>query len=354
MQDIALSKFQPIPALVTTTHSITKPRFPVIDMHVHMGHLMFTGDYASQYDTAKFVQQMRDAGVVRIVNLDGEWGEGLTAMLEKTRDYPEEILHFAWVEHQKIDEADFAEVTRARLVDAKARGVRGVKMWKDVTLYCRDKRGNCIRTDDPRLDVVYDTAAELSLPVLMHIGDPKAFFDPIDGKNERFEELNAHPDWSFCDPSLPTFQELLSMQDHMIESHPNTTFIIAHFGSCAEDLDWVASRLDRYPNLYIDITGRIAELGRVPYSARRFFLRYADRIVFGTDSWPLSYGEHAVAYRFLETDDEYFNYEPNGNAPTQGRWRIYGIYLPDDVLKKVYHENAMRLLHLDSLELPIL
>lgn len=217
-----------------------------------------------------------------------------------------------------------------------------------ISLEYKDASGKYIRTDDPRLDVVYETAAELHMPILIHIADPAAFFKPADRYNERFEELNCHPDWQFGKPGQLSFEELMEMQDHMVERHPKTTFVIAHFGSYAENLGHVAQRMDRYDNMYVDMAARVAELGRVPYSSKAFFEKYQDRIVFGTDCCPLDLGQHAIYYRFLETMDEYFPYQPEGELPGQGRWRIYGIGLSDEILRKVYYQNACRIMHMDE------
>jgi predicted TIM-barrel fold metal-dependent hydrolase len=175
----------------------------------------------------------------------------------------------------------------------------------------------------------------------MHTADPSAFFLPIDERNERWEELHRHPEWSFYGPQWPSRAELHTARNRVIARHPNTTFIAAHFGNDGEDLAELAGWLDQYPNLYIEFAARIAELGRQPYTARRFFLEYADRIMFGTDG-PRVRERLLPHWRFLETLDEYFPYAENP-FPPQGLWSIYGLGLPDDVLRKVYYENAIRI-----------
>ena len=176
----------------------------------------------------------------------------------------------------------------------------------------------------------------------MHTSDPAAFFKPIDANNERWEELSRHPDWSFYGDKFPARQELLEARNRVIKRHPKTTFIGAHFASSSEDLATLSKWMDEYPNLVVEFASRINELGRQPYTARKFFIKYQDRILFGTDGpWPelrLSY-----YWRFLETYDENFPYSEKSPAP-QGMWRIYGIGLPDEVLKKIYHENALRII----------
>jgi predicted TIM-barrel fold metal-dependent hydrolase len=195
------------------------------------------------------------------------------------------------------------------------------------------------------------------MPVFLHVSDPEAFFLPTDETNERYEELANHPDWSFYGPEFPSNAELLAARDRMIARHPKTTFALLHVGNHAENLAEVAACLDRFPNTVIDISARIGELGRQPRIARRFFDRYQDRIMFGTDAVPSPYGDdvpqqlfgdelYEIYYRFLETEDEYFDYAP-APTPPQGRWSIYGLGLSDEVLRKVYHDNAARLLNID-------
>jgi predicted TIM-barrel fold metal-dependent hydrolase len=245
-------------------------------------------------------------------------------------------------------------------------GARGVKVWKPLGLRARDPQGHVVAVDDERLDPFWAAAARLDLPVVVHIADPIAFFDPLDERNERWEELHEHPDWHFWPPrseagrpdqlrrgvvagedlggeaGFAAFDELLAALDRVIGRHPGTTFIGAHVGCAPEDLALVGAMLDRHPNYHVDMSARMAELGRQPYSARAFFLRYADRILFGTD---LGYDPemYRLHYRFLETLDESFDYSTDA-IPPQGRWQICGLGLPDDVLRKVYSDNARRLI----------
>ncbi len=176
---------------------------------------------------------------------------------------------------------------------------------------------------------------------MIHSGDPAAFFTPLDRNNERWHELNEHPDWLFYGERFPAQADVLGQLMRVVARHPETTFIGAHFGNNAEDLATVGRWLDEYPNMMIDIDARISELGRQPYTARRFFLKYQDRIMFGTDTTPRRQA-FRIYYRFLETDDEYFDCAASHHL--QGFWRIYGIFLPDDVLAKIYHKNAERVL----------
>ena len=203
----------------------------------------------------------------------------------------------------------FPEWAAGRLRVQKERGAEGLKIWKGLGLQVRDQHDQLVDVDDPRLDPIWETAGELGLPVLIHVADPVAFFDPVDETNERWEELGHHPDWAFTSPPFPPFLHIVGGLANLVERHPQTTFIGAHVGCYAENLAWVGALLERCPNFFVDISARIGELGRQPYTARRFFLKYADRILFGSDMGP-DLEAYRIIYRFLETDDEYFNYYP--------------------------------------------
>ena len=212
--------------------------------------------------------------------------------------------------------------------------------------------GPLVAIDDRRFDPMWEACGALGLPVAIHIADPEAFFLPIDQFNERYEELNAHPDWSFHGRDYPTFASLIAARDRLLARHPKTTFIGLHVGHDSENLAAVGEALDRFPNFHVETAARIGELGRQPRATRRFFDRYQDRVLFGTDTAPGrgtlaadSYEDamYRIYFRLFETDDEYFDYSPSA-VPPQGRWRIYGLALPDGILRKFYFENAERLL----------
>jgi predicted TIM-barrel fold metal-dependent hydrolase len=211
-----------------------------------------------------------------------------------------------------------------------------------------------VKIDDARFDPMWDACGQLNLPVAIHISDPIAFFTPTDRFNERYEELNSHPDWSFHGGEFPSNDELIAARNRVIARHPKTQFVVLHVGNFAEDLQNVSENLDRYPNMCVDLAARIGELGRQPRTARKFFDKYQDRIMFATDATP--HGDefpqqvfndklYEIYFRFLETEDEYFEYAP-AKIPPQGRWRIYGIGLPETILKKVYYENSARILRI--------
>ncbi|MGE5583307.1 MAG: amidohydrolase family protein [Bacillota bacterium] len=342
MKDIKLSQFKPRSELRLEEHIIMQPKFRVFDIHTHMGSLVLGENYESLYDTAEYIKCLDYYGVKTVVNLDGEQGTRLDRMLSKMKGYEERIITFGWVNTEVIDDDNFGKKVINSMKEGYRKGIRGIKLWKNISLGQKDRSGQYIRIDDLRLKPLWDTAAELNIPVLIHIADPIAFFKKVDQYNERFEELIQHPDWSFCSPKFYQYAELMDMQEKMLADNPDTTFIIAHMGSAAEDLKYVARCLDTYPNMLVDTAARISELGRQPYTARDFLIKYQDRVLFGTDFTPGNTPYH-LYYRFFETRDEYFDYG-TGEIPVQGRWKIYGVYLPDEVLEKIYHKNAERII----------
>ncbi len=339
-----LEQFRPKSQLVTRISRVEKPRFPVIDAHNHLGE-PFGGGW-DRKPLAELLDRLDQAGVEAYVDLDGGWGEDI---LQQHLDYfkarvPERFWIFGGVDWQKWETLGdaFPEWAADRLRVQRSWGAQGLKIWKPFGLLVKDPEGQLAKVDDPRLDPIWQTAGELGLPVMVHVADPVAFFDPIDETNERWEEIGAHPDWAFTSPPFPAFLEILNGLANLVHRHPGTTFIGAHVGCYAENLGWVGNLLDTCPNFYIDIAARIGELGRQPYTARRFFQKYSNRILFGLDMGP-DPESYQIYYRFLETDDEYFNYN-TGDIPVQGRWFIYGLQLPEDILEKVYHLNARRVL----------
>ena len=191
------------------------------------------------------------------------------------------------------------------------------------------------------MDPIWAKCGERGIPVVIHVSDPKAFFTPTDRYNERYDELGAHPNWAFHGDQFPSKEEILAQRNRVIARHPETVFIGAHVGNLPEELHRVGNWLDIYPNFYVEIGARISDLGRQPFTARKFFIKYQDRILFGSDTQP-NVDAYRVYYRFLETDDEYF--DPGGSHHRQARWMIYGLHLPDGVLKKVYNKNALKIL----------
>jgi predicted TIM-barrel fold metal-dependent hydrolase len=253
--------------------------------------------------------------------------------------YPGRFMVSTQIDWSKIDDPNFSQLMVKQIDDSVARGARGLKILKELGLGVRDKSGKLVPIDDPRLDPVWEECGRLGIPVFIHVADPEAFFRPIDASNERYEELIEHPDWSFYGPQFPSMQELMKQRDHMFAKHPGTKFVALHFGSWPENLDFVEQTLVKFPNVMIEFGAREGELGRQSRRARALFVKFPDRIMFGTDE-----GSDEKIYqsyfRWLETDDEYF---PYNQYPGQGRWMISGMGLPDEVLDKVYHLNAERL-----------
>ena len=294
-----------------------------------------------------------------MVNLTGGYGEGLREAVTKfDRASPDRFYTFTEPSYELFLQPDYAKRQAEAIGDAHKSGARGLKILKTLGLYLRRDltTGPLVQVDDARFDPMWDTCGQLGIPVAIHVADPLAFFQPVDRFNERYEELANHPDWSFYGRDFPGVADLLAARNRVLARHPNTQFVVLHVGNNAEDLKAVAENLERYPNMSVDIAARIGELGRQPRAARRFFDRYQDRIAFGTDATPhgvetpqqtFAAALYEIYYRFLETDDEYFDYAP-ARVPPQGRWRIYGINLPDPILRKVYFENAARQLKLEA------
>ena len=328
--DLRLSDFHPRSMLVTPQHEMRRPKFPVIDYHNHL----------DAQDPQEVLKVMDECGVERLVNITMYTGEKAFGIMDKFHSVDRRrFATYGWMDWSDVQSAGFFERSVERLERLVERGACGMKIWKDLGTKVRDQEGSLLRIDDPRLDPIYEKAAELGVPIMYHIADPDAFFLPIDARNERYEELAAHPEWSYYG-SHYSKAELLAQRDRVIARHPKTTFVGAHVAEHPEDLAYVSRLLDKHPHLYVDIGARCAELGRQPYTAREFFLKHADRILFGTDLIP-EVNMYRLHYRFLETSDQYFDYP--SHASRQGRWNIYGLFLPDDVLRKVYRENALRL-----------
>jgi len=330
--------------LVLEEHPIARARFPAIDAHNHLGRWLTTAHEWAVPDVPEALRMLDACNIRAVINLDGMWGDELEANLDRyDRAFPGRFATFAQSEWHLARQPDFGARMARQLEDSVRRGARGLKVWKTLGLRYRDARKRLIPIDDERLFDLWESAAALQIPVLIHIADPVAFFQPLDRFNERWEELRANPSWHFHGPGFPSFETLIEQFEHLIARHPRTTFIGAHAGCYAENLGWVSRMLDTYPNFNVDIAARLAELGRQPSSARHLFDRHPDRILFGLDIFPPTQPSYAPYFRFLETADEHFPYSQR-EVGRQGRWKIYGIDLPDEVLKRVYYHNATRLI----------
>ena len=334
---LLLTDFAPRPMLHTAAHEVLRAKFPVIDVHNHVNDAAGHGE---QVPPAEVIKMMDRSNVKQIVILTGKWGDKLQAVIDKmVKPYPDRFLVFAQPDWSKIDEANFDQEMVQLLDDAVRRGARGLKILKELGLNVKDKSGKLVPIDDPRLDAMWEECGKLGIPVSIHTSDPEAFFLPTDNHNERYEELMHNPAWSFFGPQFPSKQALLEQRNHIIARHPHTTFIALHVANWPENLDAVSAWLDQYPNMYVEFGAREAELGRQPRRSRKFFLDYQDRILFGTDAEPIE-KMYANYFRWLETADEYF---PYWGYPEQGRWEIYGMELPGNVLEKIYNQNAQRI-----------
>ncbi|QDT71415.1 Amidohydrolase [Lacipirellula limnantheis] len=347
---LPLDQFQPRSMLVLPEHRPARAKFPAVDVHLHARKKLRQSPEA----LAEYVRLMDNQNIAISVSLDGELGEQLEEHKKFLwTKYPDRFVIFAninWQGDGKANEpatwdcqrTDFARRMAAALADAKQRGASGLKIFKDFGLVYRKPDGTLIAIDDPRWDPIWTACGELGLPILIHAGDPAAFFQPLDRFNERYEELSRHPDWHFPADRYPRHADVLASFLRVVARHPKTTFIGAHFANNPENLAELGGWLDKYPNLNVELAARIAELGRQPRAAREFCLKYADRILFGTDG-PRDVKRLAPHWRLLETADEYFPYAED-QYPPQGFWSIYGLDLPDGVLRKIYNENAARLI----------
>ena len=348
-RDLSLQNFRPRSMLQVPETRLERAKLPVVDVHTHFR----IRTHQSPDALDEFVRVMDRNGVALCVSLDG----GLDDRFDEHAKYlwtkyPDRFVIFANIDWQGAGKADdpaswdcqrpdFARRMAASLADAKKRGASGLKIFKQFGLTYKNPDGSLLKIDDERWDPIWKACGELKLPVLIHVADPAAFFLPIDATNERWEELHRHPDWSFYGPQFPKREELLAAFERVVKRHPHTTFISAHVGNNAEDLAQVAKALDEHPNLYVEIASRISELGRQPYSARKFLIKYSDRVLFGTDGpWPET--RLRLYWRFMETFDENFPYSEK-TPPPQGLWNIYGVGLPDEVLQKIYNENAAQI-----------
>jgi predicted TIM-barrel fold metal-dependent hydrolase len=335
--DTVLKPYDPTPALKTRETRVQRAKYPATDIHAH---------WPATLEPAALLKAMDELGVERAVNLSGGFGPQLDRMLAKYHDVaPGRLVIFGNIDFSKIDEPTFAADHVAMLERAHARGMAGVKIFKNLGLTIKDRSGTVVAIDDPRIDPIWAACGRLGIPVLIHSADPVAFFDPIDEKNERWLQLKRHPDWSFFGPAFPAREEVLAQRDRVIGRHSKTTFIGAHLGDNGEDLAALEARLRRHPNFVVDLSAREAEMGRQPYTSRAFLIRWQDRVLFGTDRYPgrPDQPRHRLYYRLLETADEYFKYYDHPFPPT-GEWRVYGLHLPDGVLKKIYQSNADRVL----------
>jgi predicted TIM-barrel fold metal-dependent hydrolase len=362
--ELYLSEFEPKSMLKVPVTKITRAKFPVIDVHTHVTFSAVSKKGVGLSEKMKLLAEPADLIAVMdrrnihaLVDLTGGFGQGCVDTVQKFHaPYPDRFIVFTEPWYPRTNQPGYPQFQADAIEKAHQAGAQGLKVLKTLGLYLRENitSGPLVKIDDRRFDPMWEACGSLGMPVFIHTADPDAFFLPTNRFNERFEELSNHPDWSFYGRDYPSKRELLDARNRVFARHPQTQFVALHVANHAEDLADVSELLDRLPNVHVETAARINELGRQPRNSRKFFDRYQDRIMFGTDAVPLPYGAatpqqifgdklYEIYCRFFETEDEYFDYAP-ALKPPQGRWQISGIGLPDGILRKVYHENAARLL----------
>lgn len=358
---VALPLGCPRPATERTrprsAETYVRAALPALDVHTHID--------AEDPAATTAALALFDARNIRVaLNMSGGFpGGGLEQALAQQRASGGRILPFCTLNWREVTQPDFAERSVALLEQCRQLGVRGLKIPKVLGLYAPDTDGTRLRVDAPRLDPIFEACGRLGMVVLIHAGDPRAFFDPPTPQNERWEELRAHPRWSFHGPGFPTFDEVLSEFERRVLRHPRTTFIGAHFGNAAEDPARVGRLLERAPRYYIDTAARVPEFGRHPAATMRaFFERWQDRVLFGTDvglsadpsTWVMGSGGDTpttqrdvdrfftATFRYFESSDRSIE----NPTPIQGRWPIHPVNLPRSILAKIYGANAARILNI--------
>ncbi|GEO12071.1 amidohydrolase family protein [Segetibacter aerophilus] len=323
-------KYDPPSTLVVPEHKITRAKFPFIDVHNHQFGM------ATQ-NLKELAAEMAKLNMAVMVNLSGSNGSTLKQAVDNAKaNAPKKFIVFANINFSGVGENGWTEKAVKQLEEDVKNGANGLKIFKTLGLSVKDNTGKRVTVDDVRLDPIWRKCGELKIPVLIHTADPKSFWDPLDEKNERWLELKTHAGRKRSDSDPAPFETLIQEQHNIFKKHPNTTFIAAHFGWFPNDLARLGKLLDERPNVVVEFGAVIAELGRQPKAAKAFFTKYQDRILFGKDSWVPE--EYATYFRVLETEDEYFPYHKKYHA----FWRMYGMGLPDDILKKVYYKNALR------------
>ncbi|WP_242205707.1 amidohydrolase family protein [Aestuariivivens insulae] len=330
-QDISFEDYNPKSTLVVPGKVIKRAKFPFIDIHGHQYRM------ATQ-DLAPVVAAMDTLNMQIMVNLSGRSGDALKqAVANIKNNYPNRFVVFANIDFNGAGAPGWIEKTVAQLKEDVKQGARGLKVYKSLGMYNKDVDGKRLAVDDDHLAPIWETCGALGIPVLIHSADPKPFWDEFNGDNERWLELKTHPRRKRGANDPAPWEQIIAEQHRMFKKHPNTTFINAHMGWFANDLGRLGKLLDDIPNMNVGIGAIIAELGRQPRFAKAFFIKYQNRILFGKDSWKPE--EFPTYFRVLESADEYFPYHKKYHA----FWAMYGLDLPDEVLKKVYYKNALRI-----------
>lgn len=330
-QELTFEEYNPESTLVVPGEPILRAKYPFIDIHGHQRNM-------PEQDLSPVIEAMDSLNLAIMVNLSGRSGEQLQKSVKNIADhYPNRFVVFANVDFEKVGSPNWTENAVAQLEQDVRNGARGLKIYKSLGMRNKDTEGKRVAIDDPRLDAIWAKCGELGIPVLIHAADPKPFWDDFDKDNERWLELKTHPRRKRSDTDPAPWEQIIEEQHNIFKRHSGTTFINAHFGWYANDLGTLAELMEEMPNMYVEIAAIIAELGRQPRNARHFFEKYQDRILFGKDSWKPE--EFPTYFRVLESDDEYFPYHKKYHA----FWAMYGMDLPDEILKKVYYKNALKI-----------
>ncbi|MFN8429302.1 MAG: amidohydrolase family protein [Spirosomataceae bacterium] len=340
---LTFEEYDPKSTLVVENNPKVRSKFPFIDVH---NHQFAMGE--SRENTDKLLPDMDALNMKIMVNLSGRgWTsdekkstQSLVDNIKNAELYPGRFVIFTNVDFNTINEPGWSEKAAKLLEeDVKIRGAKGLKIYKNLGFSVKNTDGSLVKIDDPRIDAVWKKAGELGIPVLIHSGDPASFWQPINQFNERWLELKTHPGRKRdVEKGDYSFEQIIEQQHNIIKKHPKTIFISAHMGWYPNNLGKLDSLLTAMPNMYVEIGAVIAEIGRQPHTANKFFTKWQDRILFGKDSWVPS--EYATYFRVLETQDEYFQYHKKYHA----FWPMYGIGLADNVLKKIYYKNALKII----------
>lgn len=332
--EMDFENYDPPSTLVVPEHRVTRAKYPFIDVHNHQFNM-------PTQDLTALTAEMDKLNMAVMVNLSGR-GRGTAEHLEKALEnvknsQPKRFIVFTNMDFAAIDDPQWQGRMLTQLEDDVKKGANGLKIYKSLGMFTRDSKGERVRINDPRIDPIWAKCGELGIPVLIHAADPKPFWQPVDGNNERWLELKLH-EGRRHDNDPVSWETIIAEQHDIFRKHPETKFINAHLGWFGNDLHKLGELMDRFPNMYTEIGAVIAELGRQPRAAKTFLTRYQDRVMFGKDSWVPS--EYETYFRVLETADEYFPYHKKYHA----FWRMYGLDLPDDVLKKIYYKNALKVI----------
>jgi predicted TIM-barrel fold metal-dependent hydrolase len=346
-----IEEYSPKSSLVVEENPRNSAKFPFVDVHSHQWKMPVM-------DFTNLIAEMDSLNMGYMINLSGSgfatfagnqnlMDISLTESLEniKKQGVSNRFGVFVNIDFNKIDDPNFGTNNVEIIKDAVKQGVIGLKVYKNLGLNLKDNSGERVKVDDKRLNPIWEICGELNIPVLIHSGEPSPFFDPIDKHNERWLHARQKPQSFRNSDEYPSFDEVMQEQYNMFKNNPNTTFINAHLGWYGNDLDKMSAQLDDLTNVYTEIGAVIAELGRQPIRARRFFIEHQDRVLFGKDTYKKS--EFDVYFRILETSDEYFDYYRKRHA----HWKMYGLNLPDSILKKLYYKNARKLFPSIPLEL---